>query len=86
MLGLLWPDIREMLLTEMNFEEKYVRESVTEQIAKLKVRYGKNNIKRVIPGKSSLPNPKLRCVVRMVVYSILPHAKSGPNDHRKGIF
>ena len=33
-----------------NFEEKYVRESVTEQIAKLKVRYGKNNIKRVIPG------------------------------------
>ena len=51
MLGLLWPDIREMLLTEMNFEEKYVRESVTEQIAKLKVRYGKNNIKRVIPGK-----------------------------------
>ena len=26
MLGLLWPDIREMLLTEMNFEEKYVRE------------------------------------------------------------
>ena len=52
MLGLLWPDIREMLLTEMNFEEKYVRESVTEQIAKLKVRYGKNNIKRVIPGKS----------------------------------
>ena len=55
MLGLLWPDIREMLLTEMNFEEKYVRESVTEQIAKLKVRYGKNNIKRVIPGKSSWP-------------------------------
>ena len=59
MLGLLWPDIREMLLTEMNFEEKYVRESVTEQIAKLKVRYGKNNIKRVIPGESSLPNPIL---------------------------
>ena len=50
MLGLLWPDIREMLLTEMSFEEKYVKESVTEQIAKLKVRYGKNNIKRVIPG------------------------------------
>ena len=26
---------------------------------------------------------KLGCVVRMVVDSILPHAKSGPNDHRK---
>ena len=26
---------------------------------------------------------KLGCVVRMVVYSVLPHAKSGPNDHRK---
>jgi len=24
-LGLLWPDIREMLLTEINFEEKYVK-------------------------------------------------------------
>ena len=50
-LGLLWPDIREMLLIEMNFEEKYVKASLTEQIAKLKVRYGKNNIKRIIPGK-----------------------------------
>ena len=27
---------------------------------------------------------KLGCVVRMVVDSILPHAKSGPNDNRKG--
>jgi len=27
--------------------------------------------------------PKLGCVVRMGIYSILPHAKSGPNDHRK---
>ena len=26
---------------------------------------------------------KLGCVVRMVVDSILPHAESGPNDHRK---
>ena len=26
---------------------------------------------------------KLGCVVRMVVDSLLPHAKSGPNDHRK---
>ena len=26
---------------------------------------------------------KLGCLVRMVVDSILPHAKSGPNDHRK---
>ena len=26
---------------------------------------------------------KLGCVVRMVVDSILPHAKCGPNDHRK---
>ena len=27
---------------------------------------------------------KLGCVVRMVVDFILPHAESGPNDHRKG--
>ena len=26
---------------------------------------------------------KLGCVVRMVVDSVLPHAESGPNDHRK---
>ena len=26
---------------------------------------------------------KLRCVVRMVVDSILPHAENGPNDHPK---
>ena len=26
---------------------------------------------------------KLGCVVRMVIDSLLPHAKSGPNDHRK---
>ena len=26
---------------------------------------------------------KLECVVRMIVDSILPHAESGPNDHRK---
>ena len=26
---------------------------------------------------------KLGCVVRMVVDSILPHAESGPNGHRK---
>ena len=26
---------------------------------------------------------KLGCVVRMVIDSILPHAESGPNDHRK---
>ena len=26
---------------------------------------------------------KLGCVVRMVVGSLLPHAESGPNDHRK---
>ena len=26
---------------------------------------------------------KLGCVVKMVVDSILPHAESGPNDHRK---
>ena len=26
---------------------------------------------------------KLGCVVRMVVDSILPHAESGPNEHRK---
>ena len=26
---------------------------------------------------------KLGCVVRMVVDPILPHAESGPNDHRK---
>ena len=65
MLGLLWPDIREMLLTEMSFEEKYVKESVTEQIAKLKVRYGKNNIKRVIPGnKHSL----YYCIGQCTIY------------------
>ena len=29
---------------------------------------------------------KVGCVVRMVVDSILPHAKSGPNDHRKDAF
>ena len=28
-------------------------------------------------------NNKLGCVVRMVVDSILPHADSEPNDHRK---
>ena len=50
LLGLLWPDIREMFLTEIQFEEKYVKESITEVIAKHKIRYGKNNIKRVIPG------------------------------------
>ena len=26
---------------------------------------------------------KLGCVVTMVVDSVLPHAESGPNDHRK---
>ena len=26
---------------------------------------------------------KLGCVIRMVVDSMLPHAESGPNDHRK---
>ena len=31
----------------------------------------------------SSPIYKLGCVVRMVVDSILPHAESGPNDHRK---
>ena len=29
------------------------------------------------------PDIKLGCVVRMVVDSTLPHAKIGPNDHRK---
>ena len=29
------------------------------------------------------PYNKLGCVVRMVVDTILPHAESGPNDHRK---
>ena len=33
----------------------------------------------------SSPIYKLGCVVRMVVDSILPHAESGPNDHRKRI-
>lgn len=49
-LGLLWPDIREMLLTEIDFDEKYIKVNASEQIARLKVRFGKNNIKRVIPG------------------------------------
>ena len=31
----------------------------------------------------SFHQTKLGCVVRMVVDSILPHAKSGPNDHRQ---
>ena len=29
------------------------------------------------------PYCKLRCVVRRVVDTLLPHAESGPNDHRK---
>ena len=33
----------------------------------------------IVVQKSS----KLGCVVRMVIDSILPHAESGPNDHRK---
>ena len=33
-------------------------------------------------GKCRWPY-KLRCLVRMVLDSILPHAVSGPNDHRK---
>ena len=31
---------------------------------------------------ATLKDSKLGCVVRMVVDSILPHAESGPNDHR----
>ena len=33
--------------------------------------------------KDVKPSNKLGCVVTMVVDSILPHAESGPNDHRK---
>ena len=32
---------------------------------------------------SHINSHKLGCVVRMVVDSILHHAESGPNDHRK---
>ena len=34
-------------------------------------------------GQVRIEACKLGCVVRMVVDSILPHAKSRPNDHRK---
>ena len=32
---------------------------------------------------SSIGSDKLGCVVGMVVDTILPHAESGQNDHRK---
>ena len=39
--------------------------------------------RRLVPFCLAKPVNKLGYVVRMVVDSILPHAKCGPNDHRK---
>ena len=50
LLEILWGDIREMLLEEIEWEKSSNKDYLDGTFKQLRMRYGKNTVKRVIPG------------------------------------
>ena len=50
LLAILWGDIREMLLEEIEWDKKVNCDYLEGSFKQLRMRYGKNTLKRVIPG------------------------------------
>ena len=82
------PSLKSSPLSPGAYDQSNIAQFLSEYCRS--VQYGTHLYKReyeyimlTTRNRLRLENCKLGCVVRMVVYSILLHAESGRNDHRK---
>ena len=71
--------MKQIIGKEINFIKRMLKPNSTLNLNVTMI----DSMKKEFQTRFVFFNVKLGCVVRMVVDSILPHAESGPNDHRK---